>query len=329
MSKNTSIAIPSPDLQIDFSFALEQLRKSFLQEGLKETVATLPIADIDKELSAFVPSKFLSILACRGLRGELVFPVPCLFLKNPRLLGYYRLLLGFSQKAFFSGELGLSPFKSMEEKGSLSATNEKNITALCEALIDCACKLISGLGAERLTQALLDDLTLLTLGPQLRGGHNVKVGTAGIVRVFEVIHKIVKSRVLTSNPSKIEIKNAAGRIVKIEFSSDPDIIIREAMTKKEYRNIIAIEIKAGTDFSNIHNRIGEAEKSHQKARQAGFVECWTVVNVDRVDIAMAKKESPSTNRFYRISELEKASGEEFQDFKNRVIGLTGIPQRKK
>ncbi len=329
MSKTTSITIPSPDLQIDFSFALEQLRKSFLQEGLKETVANLQIALIDQELSALVPSKFLSILACRGLRGELVFPVPCLLLKNPRLLGYYRLLLGFSQKAFFSGELGLSSFKPMEEKGSLSATNEENLNALCGALIGCACKLISGLGTERLTQALLDDLTLLTLGPQLRGGRNVKVGTAGIVRVFEVIHKIVKSRVLTTTTSKIEIKNAAGRIVKIEFSSDPDIIIREAMTKKEYRNIIAIEIKAGTDFSNIHNRIGEAEKSHQKARQAGFVECWTVVNVDRVDIAMAKKESPSTNRFYRISELEKASGDEFQDFKNRVIGLTGIPQRGK
>lgn len=329
MSKTNLIIIPSPDLQIDFSFALEQLRKSFLQDGLKETVANLQVSDIDKELSAFVPPKFLATLACRGLRGELVFPVPCLLLKNPKLLGYYRLLLGFSQKAFFSGEFGLSSFKPMEEKGSLSAANEKALSALCKALVDCSCKLISGIGAERLTQALLDDLTLLTLGPQLRGGHNVKMGTAGIVRVFEVIHKIVKSRVLSAKPSKIEIKNAAGRIVQIEFSSDPDIIIREEMTKKEFRNIIAIEIKAGTDFSNIHNRIGEAEKSHQKARQAGYVECWTVVNVDRFDASMAKRESPSTNRFYRISELEKASGAEFLDFKNRIIGLTGIPQKKK
>ncbi len=329
MPKISAITIPSPDLQIDFSFALERIRKSFLQEGLRETIANLQVSDIDKELSAFVPSKFLSILACRGLRGELVFPVPCLFMKNPRLLGYYRLLLGFSQKAFFSGDFGLSSFKSMEEKGVLSVTNVKSLTPLCRALVDCSCKLITGIGAERLTQALFDDLTLLTLGPQMRGGHNVKMGTAGIVRVFEVIHKIVKSRVLSSKPSKIEIKNAAGRIVQIEFASDPDIIIREEMTEEEFRNIIAIEIKAGTDFSNIHNRIGEAEKSHQKARQAGYVECWTVVNVDRFDVTMAKRESPSTNRFYRISELEKASGEEFQDFKNRIIGLTGIPQKKK
>ncbi len=329
MSKTTPITIPSPDLQIDFSFALEQLRKSFLQDGLKETVASLSVTDIDKELSIFVPSKFLSILACRGLRGELVFPVPCLFCKNPKLLGYYRLLQGFSQKAFYSGEFGLSSFKPMEEKGSLSPDNKKKLDALCKALVACSCKLILGISAERITQALLDDLTLLTLGPQLRGSNNVKMGSAGIVRVFEVIHKIVKSRVLSSKPSKIEIKNAAGRIVQIEFSSDPDIIIREEMTKTEFRNIIAIEIKAGTDFSNIHNRIGEAEKSHQKARQNGYVECWTVVNVDRFNAIMAKRESPSTNRFYRISELVKASGEEFQDFKNRIIALTGIPQRKK
>ena len=32
------------------------------------------------------------------------------------------------------------------------------------------------------------------------------------------------------------------------------------------RPLVAIEVKAGTDASNIHNRIGEAEKSHLKAR---------------------------------------------------------------
>ncbi len=112
--------------------------------------------------------------------------------------------------------------------------------------------------------------------------------------------------------------------VLIEFASDPDIIIREEMDKGTYRNIIAIEIKGGTDFSNIHNRIGEAEKSHQKARNAGYHECWTVVNVDRIDLAMARKESPSTNRFYCISKLMTPQNEESRDFRNRIISLTGI-----
>ncbi len=83
--------------------------------------------------------------------------------------------------------------------------------------------------------------------------------------------------------------------------------------------------RTGTDFSNIHNRIGEAEKSHQKARQAGFVECWTIVNVDNVDMRMARQESPSTNRFYRISELKRGEGGEFRDFRSRVLSLVGIP----
>ena len=96
------------------------------------------------------------------------------------------------------------------------------------------------------------------------------------------------------------------------------------MTPTSLRNIIAIEVKAGVDFSNVHNRIGEAEKSHQKARADGYVERWTVVNVDRMDMAMAHRESPSTDRFYRLSQIDAGTGEEYQDFYNRVAALTGI-----
>jgi uncharacterized membrane protein YiaA len=56
-------------------------------------------------------------LAKHGLRGELVYPVPYLFANNPFLLGYYRLLLGFSQKEFYSTAFGVSIFKTMEVKG--------------------------------------------------------------------------------------------------------------------------------------------------------------------------------------------------------------------
>ncbi len=129
---------------------------------------------------------------------------------------------------------------------------------------------------------------------------------------------------INSSPRRIEIKNAAKRTVLIEFAADPDIVIREEMRPENYRGIIAIEVKGGSDFSNIHNRIGEAEKSHQKAKRAGFVECWTVVNVDRINMRMAARESPSTNRFYRISSLVAAEGEEFEDFRARVVSLTGI-----
>jgi len=171
---------------------------------------------------------------------------------------------------------------------------------------------------------LLDDLTLLTIGPQLRGGANVEKGTAGIIDVFNIIYSIVEKSITFSNSNKIELKNAAGRKVLIEFSSDPDIVIREEIGENRYRNIVAIEVKGGKDFSNIHNRVGEAEKSHQKAKQSGYVECWTVVNVDRIDIEMAKKESPSTNCFFILSHLNSKNSIEYQDFKEHIISLTGI-----
>jgi hypothetical protein len=322
-----AIKIPVPDLQIDFSFALERMRGLYLQEALSATIDKLDITKLDKELGKYVPKASLKALAVGGLRGELVFVVPCVLEANPFLLGYYRLLLGFSQKEFYSAQFGLSRFKSMETKGTLSDLSRELIPELCRGLIDSATFLVEGLGAQRLSRELLRDLTLLTVGPQLRGGANVKKGFRGIVDAFNAIKYIVDHSIVKSNEYEIEIRNAAKRKVTIQFAADPDIIIREEMSDTNFRNIIAIEVKGGTDFSNIHNRLGEAEKSHQKARLAGFTECWTIVNVDNINLALAKKESPSTDRFYLISSLKSRTGEEYKDFKNRIISLAGIRNR--
>lgn len=324
----TNINIPLPDLQVEFSFALTEIRGLYLQDALRKTVQKMNIVEIDRELAAYVPKEFLAILAGRGLRGELVFPVPCVLEENPRLLGYYRLLLGYSQKAFYDNkETGLSAFKKMETRGIISDNVRNDLPDLCHALIEAGCTLVGSLSREEINPSFLDDLTLLTLGPQLRGGANVRRGTAGIHVVFNAIHDIVEHAIVTSNQWCIEIQNAAGRKVLIEFSSDPDISIREQMVSGTFRNIIAIEVKAGQDFSNVHNRLGEAEKSHQKAKTAGYVECWTVLNVDRIDLELARKESPTTNRFYLISSLLLHSGAEFDDFKSRIISLTGITEK--
>ena len=319
------INIPIPELQIDFSFALMQIRSFYLGEALSSTIGEMDIREIDRELAEKVPIESINALARKGLRGELVFPVPCVLRKNPRLLGYYRLLLGFSQKDFYTTTFGVSRSKGMETNGTLSTQAALDLEELGGALIGSACALIAGIGIERITRSLLDDLTLLTLGPQLRGGANVRKGSAAIARVFELIHEIVRPAILTVGTGRIQIRNAAGREVLIEFAPDPDIVIREEMANNTYRELIAIEIKGGTDFSNIHNRIGEAEKSHQKARRIGYNECWTVVNVDRMDVEMARNESPSTSRFYRISQLSLRGGEEYTDFRQRIIALTGIP----
>jgi hypothetical protein len=318
------INVPDPELQVNFAASLARIRQQYLQDALSETVRNLDITKIDQQLALHVPGASLAALAGHGLRGEMMFPVPIVLMANPRLLGYYRLLYGYSQKEFYTSATGISRFKSMEEKGVATPTHVCDVPELCNALCRAGVILLAGIGQTKIGPGLLDDLTLLTLGPQLRGGANVKKGSAGIVTVFNVIHAIVEASVVKSEATRMEINNAAGRTVLIEFAADPDIIIREEMRPGTYRNIIAIEVKAGSDFSNIHNRVGEAEKSHQKARSAGYVECWTVVNVDKMDMAMAHQESPTTNRFYLISNLLAAAGVDFQDFRDRVISLTGV-----
>lgn len=319
------INISVPELQIDFSKSLKTIRNELLQQALLETVRNSSLQEIDTQLREYVGEDDLRLLAAHGLRGELLFPVPYLLRQNPRLLGYYRLLLGFSQKAFYGTEVRAGIFRSMEENGTLSARQDKLLPSLCIDMVRCVSLLLSALDEEDIELQFLDDLTLLTLGPQLRGGANVRKGSAGIVVVFEAIRDIVKHSIAKQSSKQIEIKNASGRRVAIQFAADPDIVIIEEMAPDVPRNIIAIEVKGGTDFSNIHNRLGEAEKSHQKARQAGFVECWTIVNVDRIDLGLAKSESPSTNRFYRLSELRKGTGKEFFDFSSRIVSLAGIP----
>ncbi|MGQ0565257.1 MAG: XcyI family restriction endonuclease [Gemmobacter sp.] len=319
-----TIIVPSPDAQIDFAVSLSGVRQTYLQDALSATVARLRIPDIDVELSTLVPAHSLASLAAHGLRGELVFPVPVVLQANPRLLGYYRLLYGYSQKEFYGAATGLARFKGMEERGIIRPAIKADVPVLAAALCDAGALLVAGIGTSKLSSTLLDDLTLLTLGPQLRGGANVRKGAAGIRTVFNAIHDIVAASAIASTENRIEIRNATGRRVVIAFAPDPDIIIREEMRAGTYREIIAIEVKAGSDFSNIHNRIGEAEKSHQKAKARGYAECWTVVNVDRIDMVMARRESPSSNRFYRISDLVAAAGDDYRDFRDRVVSLTGI-----
>jgi XcyI restriction endonuclease len=319
-----TISIPDPELQASFAAALSEIRTLYLQDALRDVVKSLAIPTIDQELAAIVPAHSLTALASHGIRGEMMFPVPSILSANPRLLGYYRLLYGYSKKEFYTAATGLGRYIGMEERGAVGKGLDATLLEVCREMCTAGALLLATLSDTKISVAFLDDLTLLTLGPQLRGGANVRKGSAGIRTVFNAIHEIVQTAVTTSSETRITILNAAGRTVLIEFAADPDIIIREEMQSGQFRQLIAIEVKAGSDFSNIHNRIGEAEKSHQKAKAAGYVECWTVVNVDKVDIAMAHKESPSTNRFYRISDIVAAQVGDYVDFRDRIVSLTGI-----
>lgn len=328
MTKQTEFHLPPPTLQAEFAVALEHLRGLHLQNALLAVTADIDITVVDRELAELVSAKLLSAVAGRGLRGELLFAVPSILIASPMLLAYYRLLLGYSRKEFYGRSTGISLFQSAETGGRFTTKQKDSLHDLCLALCRSASELLNSVGAERVTRDLLDDLTLLTLGPQLRGGANVQRGSAAIARVFDVIHDMVSQSIVRegSNSKRIHIKNNAGRTVFIEFAADPDIIIRVSLGKNEFRHILAIEVKGGTDFSNIHNRIGEAEKSHQKAKQEGYTECWTVVNVQNFDVAAAKRESPSTDRFYSLSGITDETSQIYEDFRNRILDITGLPQ---
>ena len=110
----------------------------------------------------------------------------------------------------------------------------------------------------------------------------------------------------------------------ITLAHDPDVRIQEVVSDQMH-NKIAIEVKGGTDVSNVHNRVGEAEKSHQKAKKSGFPEFWTIISKKGLDLAKLQSESPTTNRWFDIAEVLARHGREWDDFRHRLAGACGIP----
>ena len=320
-----AIRLPNPDIQMAFAERLVFWRARMLQPALMEAIRALSIDDVDRETAEFVPSQGRSLMAACGLRAELVFPVPVLLRHAPRLVGYYRLVMGYSQKAFYTKEAGTAPLRMMEEKGKVNSLCDRLLPAFCGAMSKAGVRLVESIAPGQLSAGLINDLALLTLGAQLRGSANNLIGKRGTRQVFHLMRTLLQSHIIEEKDTMITIHNAAGRRVTIEFASDPDIVIREEMSTGAERSIIAVEIKGGRDYSNIHNRVGEAEKSHQKARKRGFVECWTIVNVPSFREEVLRRESPSTDRFFRLGELVKNSGQEFEDFRSRLVALTGVP----
>jgi hypothetical protein len=247
--------------------------------------------------------------------------MPYLLASNPSLIGYYRLLLGFSQKEFYKGPFG--KFKKMENEGILTSVTGDLLKALCESLTESSWILVNGL--PDLSEDTLRSLTLLTLGPQLRGSRNVNLGIEAIQTVFALVKSMVVERITEEGESFLEVMSAAGRTFRIEFAPDPDIAIRQILDNGSYRNRIAIEVKGGTDFSNIHNRLGEAEKSHQKAKSEGFTQFWTVINVSsKIGISIWKQETPTTNELFYLEQIVDVKSGEHSRFREYLASELGI-----
>ena len=147
-------------------------------------------------------------------------------------------------------------------------------------------------------------------------------GQAATAKTFAIIKEIVEPYITNATETSIEIRNNSDRTVLIAFTSDPDIAIVEQMPSQK-RPLLAIEIKGGRDVSNIHNRIGEAEKSHQKAKLANYREFITIISVE-IAHDILKRESPTTNHFLNLDNLLNKNSEDHIRFKEIIASNLGI-----
>ena len=237
VKKLVTFPIIQPNLQISFYFRLQIVRDLYLQDALKKTVNKLDIKKIDNELANYVSPDKLRHVAAFGLRGEVFFPVPCMLEENPFLLGYYRLLFGLSQKEFYNkGPFGR--FKRLEDRGDFTKFQKPLISALCKSLVKTAEALVDGI--DEISTQTIHELQLLTLGPQLRGGANTRIGQDATQEIFDLIKSLVASYIKDTTERTIHVVNDSKRTVMIEFFSDPDVRITEKL-KSGVRPLVSID----------------------------------------------------------------------------------------
>lgn len=247
---------------------------------------------------------------------------PAVLSARPTTLGYYRLLLGVSKKAFYTAGTGMSRFKAMEEKDLLRESLEIELPALCEAINAQLAEVVTQL-APQVTRADVEQLPLLTLGAQFDGGWRNGIGKVATANVFLAIREIVETHIKSETETTLVIQNAAGRRVRIVLASDPDVAITEEFEGGSDQLNVAIEIKGGTDRSNAHNRAGEAEKSHQKVKTTAR-DSWTIIAMKGVDREQLATESPTTRRWYDVAEVLGRTGSDWGRFANDLKGAIGI-----
>jgi len=254
-ANSTGLRIPTSARQIAFHQLLVAAWKTYLIDALHETLGHVDPAAVKLELTIHVPADVLMLLAATGMRDEHVFPVPSVLRHSPTLVGYYRLLLGASQKSFYSPATGLSRFRSMEVRGSLNAAQGAALPEFCTAMCQELAEMVRQI-VPTITYRDLSELPLLTLGAQLQGANNKIIGREATDGVFLTIAEIVQPYVEERTSTTLLVRNASGRAVHIVLASDPDISLIEESDGVR-RNKVAIEIKGGTDKSNAFNRTGK------------------------------------------------------------------------
>lgn len=291
-------------------------------DALSEALATIDQVRIKDEITEYVPPDVQKVLAASGLRDEYVFPVPAVIEAKPSLVGYYRLLLGAPQKSFYKGITGMSMFKGMEELGTISKKQEDYLSDFCRAMANPLAELVRQI--PDFADRDLRELPLLSLGSQLQGSNNTQIGKKAMQEIFVAITEVLGESIVKKDPNKLTLKNASGRTVFVSLSHDPDVSVQEQVEDRIHSKV-AIEVKGGTDVSNAHNRAGEAEKSHLKAKRKGFKDFWTIISKAGLKMSTLKQESQTTTEWFDVTQLLARSGKDWEDFHQRLAGAAGIP----
>jgi hypothetical protein len=296
-------------------------RKQWFIDSLSEVLSKLDPGIVKKQVSKYVEADVQRILAAAAIRDEHVFPVPAVIRARPSLVGYYRLLLGIPQKGFYSGATGMGALKSMEENNTASDRQIARIPEFCTAMVAPLAELVRQI--PNLTPRDISELPLLTYGSQLQGSNNTAIGKKAMLGIFQAISAVVEGHTVKREASRLIVKNSAGRSVSIKLAHDPDVAIDEMIGDGQCK--VAIEVKGGTDVSNAHNRAGEAEKSHLKAKGRGYSEFWTIISKTGLEMAKLKAESQTTNHWFDVAQVLARNGKDWEEFRQRLAVSVGIP----
>ncbi|MGH9129193.1 MAG: XcyI family restriction endonuclease [Acidimicrobiales bacterium] len=317
-------ALPPPARQVYIRSFLANARTSVLSDAIRDAVRLVDPATLAAEMDQHAPPAARQILQGLGVRDDTVFAVPSVLRQDPRTLGYYRLLLGVSQKRFYGRGSGMGPFKAMEDRGGIRADLDRAIPELCKAMNQAMGELVTTVGAA-LTPLDVEQLPLMTLGAQADGSWRTRIGQRATEDVFDALKSVVKAQGIAyvDGAHALSLTNAAQRHVTIALAADPDVVIKETVNTQEFFKV-AIEIKGGTDHSNAHNRAGEAEKSHRKAADDGASDFWTVMSTTGVSMSTLRTESPTTKQWFDLEEVLAGAGPGWDRLVNHVRIVMGI-----
>ena len=190
---SSPFVLPPPVRQFYVRGILVAARQTVLHEVLLKTLGEVDADVLSAEIRRYAPKEGRQALQAEGIRDEFVFATPAILKQRPSLLGYYRLLLGISQKAFYHPDTGMAGYKVLEVNNALPEQLAVHLGDLCDALDHALGELATGVEGG-LTPKDIDQLPLLMLGAQADGSWRTRIGQKATKAVFEALKDIIKEQ---------------------------------------------------------------------------------------------------------------------------------------